>query len=544
MIFLPIVARELRVASRRNTTFIVRSVIALLGIVIGGFLLLMAGLMGPMGGKGEMVFAAVSRYVLLIALLAGVFLASDCLSEERREGTLGFLFLTDLKGYDVVLGKFAAVSLNAFYGMLAVFPVLAISFLAGGVSGGEFWRTCAALVNTLFFAVASSLWVSALCKSSYRAMAAAVCLLAGMLALAGIASGLSAVVGKLGPALFCLGALSPLSSFHLASSANYFHRAGAYWISLAICHGVGWMFLGLASWRLTFFREKGESNGGWRRIFARIALGGQTERRFELLDLNPVLWLLDDSRRLRWIAWSLAVVGGAALLLTAGLGTAFSAFFNTYLAWPFYFLLKVFFAIQACRFFSESRRTGALELLCCTPMTTPSIISGQWLALRRIFLWPVIVLILSQLACLCFLGGSIFPGSVSASVAVTKRVTVGASSGPVTVTNGAGITSGAAATPPSFSFMGWYLPFLMLKQIANSIADFLAVGWFGMWLALSLQKPGAATGLTILYVLILPAVVFCIPTLATDAVFIIVGYSKLQQDFRARRVAPSLQNSR
>jgi ABC-type transport system involved in multi-copper enzyme maturation permease subunit len=512
MTFLPIVARELRVASRRKTTFIVRSVIALLGIVIGGFLLLVFGLMGAMG-KGEMVFAVVSGYTLLIALLAGIFLASDCLSEERREGTLGFLFLTDLRSYDIVLGKFAAVSLNAFYGMLAVFPVLALSFLAGGVSGGEFWRTCLALVNTLFFSVASALCVSALCKSTYRAMSGAICLLAGLTALGAIASALSPVAAKLGPVLFYAGALSPLSSFGLASAGNYFRQAGAYWISLAICHGAGWMFLGLASWRLTFFREKSESSG-WRRGFSRIELGGKTERRSELLAINPVLWLLDDSRRLRWIAWGLAAAGGAALLLTAGLGNALSAFFNTYLAWPFYFLLKVFFAIQACRFFSEARRTGSLELLYCTPMTMPSILSGQWMALRRIFLWPVTIMILSQLACLCFLGNSVFPGSVSGPVATT---------------------SGAVAAP-SLSFMGWYVPLLMLKQIANSIADFFAVGWFGMWLALSLKKPGAATGLTILYVLILPAVAFCIPTLATDAVFIIVGYSKLQQDFRGRRV--------
>jgi ABC-type transport system involved in multi-copper enzyme maturation permease subunit len=516
MIFLPIVARELRVSSRRKTTFIVRSVIGLLGIVIGGFLLVVSGIVGPTGARGEMVFAVVSRYTWLIAVLAGVFLASDCLSAERREGTLGFLFLTDLKGYDVVLGKFAAVSLNAFYGMLAVFPVLALSFLAGGVTGGEFWRTCLALVNTLFFSIASALWVSALCKSSYRAMAAAVCLLAGLIALGGVASVLSRFVARLGPALFYLGTLSPLSSFQLASSASYFHRALEYWISMAIGQGVGWMFLGLASWRMTFYTEKGGNTGGWQRILARTAPGSRTCRGSELLDANPVLWLLDDSRRLRSVVWSLAVAGAATMLLTAALVNNFGAILNTSVAWPFYFLLKVLFAIQACRFFSEARRTGALELLCCTPMTMRSIISGQWMALRRFFLWPVTVLILSQLACLCFLGGSLFPGRVSASgVAIYGN-----------------IKPGAIAPPPALSFMGFYLPFLMLRQIANSIADFFALGWFGMWLALTLQKPAAATGLTILYVLILPAMVFCIPTLATDTVFIVVGASKLLVDFR------------
>jgi ABC-type transport system involved in multi-copper enzyme maturation permease subunit len=525
MTFLPIVARELRVASRRNTTFIGRSVIALLGMVIGGFLLLLFDLMGPMAAKGGMVFAVVSRYTALIALLAGVLLASDCLSEERREGTLGFLFLTDLKGYDVVLGKFAAVSLNSFYGMLAVFPVLAVSLLAGGVTGGEFWRACLALVNILFFSVASAMWMSSFCKSSYRALAAAVCLLVGLLALGATASALTSVAGRLGPTLFYVGALSPLTSFQLASSANYFRLARNFWETLALSHAVGWTFLALASWRLSFFREKGGSDGGWRRVFTRNTLSGQSERRSELLDINPVLWLLDDSRRLRWVAWSLAILGGAVLLLTASLGTTFGLVFITYVAWPFYFLLKVFFAIQACRFFSEARRTGALEALSCTPLTTSSIISGQWMALRRIFLWPVIILILSQLGCLCFLGSSVFPGSISSSVVVV---------------NGAVVKSGASTMPSPVSFMGWYVPFLILKQIANTVADFFAVGWFGMWLSLTLQKPGAATGLTILYVLVLPTVAFCVPTLATDTVFIVIGASKLLQDFRGRALAPNI----
>ena len=44
---------------------------------------------------------------------------------------MGLIFLTDLKGYDVVLGKLAATSLNGFYGLLAVFPLLAFPLLTG-----------------------------------------------------------------------------------------------------------------------------------------------------------------------------------------------------------------------------------------------------------------------------------------------------------------------------------------------------------------------------------------------------------------------------
>src|SRR5580658_5685268 len=105
MSFLPIVQRELRVSARRKSTVYVRGAAAMLGIVIGFFALLMVSLSQSSRG-GTYMFTVLSWYALLMTLLAGIFLASDCLSEERREGTLGLLFLTDLKGYDVVLGKF------------------------------------------------------------------------------------------------------------------------------------------------------------------------------------------------------------------------------------------------------------------------------------------------------------------------------------------------------------------------------------------------------------------------------------------------------
>ena len=57
------------------------------------------------------------------------------MSEEKREGTLGLLFLTDLKGYDVVAGKLVANSLNGFYALMAILPVVALALLMGGLTG-------------------------------------------------------------------------------------------------------------------------------------------------------------------------------------------------------------------------------------------------------------------------------------------------------------------------------------------------------------------------------------------------------------------------
>ena len=138
MTFLPVVERELRVASRRRGAYWGRFVAATIGAALAAWVLLAVD--DSEKHIGADLFAVVSAVVFLYAGVAGTLVTCDCLSEEKREGTLGLLFLTDLKGYDVVLGKLAATSLNAIYGMLAVVPMLAIPFILGGVSRAEMLR--------------------------------------------------------------------------------------------------------------------------------------------------------------------------------------------------------------------------------------------------------------------------------------------------------------------------------------------------------------------------------------------------------------------
>jgi hypothetical protein len=83
----------------------------------------------------------------------------------------------------------------------------------------------------------------------------------------------------------------------------------------------------------------------------------------------------------------------------------------------------------------------------------------------------------------------------------------------------------------SAPLLGFYAPLMAVYQIGRSVADFFALGWFGMWLALTCKKPEMAAGLTILFVLILPIIAFCVPTIAIDLVFILFARSKLQQQF-------------
>src|SRR5438876_918936 len=150
MSFLPIVNRELRAASRRKATYRIRWWTATLAIAASCCWLIFVWILSGRGNLGHTLFTILTGYTFALCLLAGVFLTADSLSEEKREGTLGLLFLTDLKGYDIVLGKFAAKSLNAFYALLALLPLTGLPLLVGGVTGAEFWRMMLALINALF----------------------------------------------------------------------------------------------------------------------------------------------------------------------------------------------------------------------------------------------------------------------------------------------------------------------------------------------------------------------------------------------------------
>ena len=131
MITLPIAERELRLAARSIRTYSGRRNIAGLAILLffGAY-----WIVATHGGvPGIKIFRLLSLLSFIYSLFAGIILTADCISVEKREGTLGFLFLTSLKAHDIVAGNLLATSLKAFYGLLAAFPVLGISMIMGGV---------------------------------------------------------------------------------------------------------------------------------------------------------------------------------------------------------------------------------------------------------------------------------------------------------------------------------------------------------------------------------------------------------------------------
>ena len=294
MTFLPIVERELRVAARLRSTFWVRIAAALVATVIGSAFLWLASASGIGAGGvnvGQILFGVLTWLSLAAALSAGLFFTSDCLSEEKREGTLGFLFLTDLRGYDVVLGKLLVTSLRGFYALLAVFPILAITLLLGGVTGEEFWKAILALINAMFVSLSAGMFVSALSREAQKAMGGTLVLLVLLI-----------VVGPTADWMIAEGWNRPYDPIFSLSSPGFLFVSASrgnpstFWSSLAANQAIAWTLLGTAciliprNWQdkgTGAVTAKGSRAYAWK-------FGGAKFRealRRKLIDPNPVVWL-------------------------------------------------------------------------------------------------------------------------------------------------------------------------------------------------------------------------------------------------------------
>lgn len=391
MTALPVVGRELRVASRRPGTFGTRAGAALLALLLGSTVYLMTERASP-AGRGMAMFFALAWLAWLYCLLAGVRVTSDCISVERREGTLGLLFLTDLKGFDIVLGKLAATSLHSIYGLLAILPVLALPLLMGGIGLGQLLQVAAVLTVTLFFSLAVGMFVSCWFENGRRAMGGTLLILT---LITGGPFGLLAIqlmnLGRGGRPDFAITTPSPLMAQALAATESGPGKPDhLLWPSVAWVTGFGLLFLVLAClalpkvWRELPRLLPARSGAGGSRGTAPSRSVATAAHRTRLLDINPFHWL--TSRRPNRV-----LIEIAALFLMTALwlwGTDEWRLWND----PGWFMMtsiglhvifKVRIALAAATQLSEERRTGSMELLLSTPLTVGRIVGGQMRSLLR-----------------------------------------------------------------------------------------------------------------------------------------------------------------
>src|ERR1039458_3740834 len=407
MTVLPVIARELRASARQPFTYYLR--------VLGVTALLLASLMfglhfGFRPGLGRLLFGSLHCALFGAIWVLVPMLTADCISRERREGTLGLLFLTPLKGTDIVVAKGLAHGLRALTLGLAVLPVLTVPFLLGGVSWIDAALSVMVNVNAVCWALAAGLLASAWSKAWLRAL-----LCAGILA---VAFFLILVTGTGWFLLQTLGA-SRLGQFEMNLDrlldagfgvlANFGDWAGySRWASLStlvwalgqttLCSLlvlVAAVLVAGAKTRRSWQEEPPSRRQVWlRQTFCTPVLWLGFFRRWmrRKLERNPIGWLEQRTWSGRLVTW-----GWFAVLISIySTVLTYRSFFEDTnavqetIAW----LLAGSMAMSAAGSFRRERQTGVLELLLVSPLGEHQIISGRLRGLWGQFL-PSVGLLLA-----------------------------------------------------------------------------------------------------------------------------------------------------
>jgi hypothetical protein len=475
MTFWPIVERELRQRARARATHWGRWAVALVGVLICLPQVLWPGPLAMMASRGKSVFTGLMAGAFAMSC-GGCLLTANSIASERREGTLGLLFLTRATVLDVLVGKFGSVGITALCALGALVPVLMLPLLAGGVTGGEGLRMALALVNALILSLAVGMCASTSTYPGSKPARAAVIWMVFILAVPFVEIPLFFFYPSAGrgePVLLRL--CSPLMTLLAADDSVYRSARATYWVSLAAVHGLAWLLFASAGFRLRrLVREADVPAAAPRlRLFARAMAAVPAKPQPIPSGVGPVEWLVRRQRGSAaavWTATLLMVVFQSAILLLyyfgfTGLhqiavmfaqipGVLASAIGAALIAWV------------ASRFFVECKRGGQLELLLTTPAGAQEIVAGQWRALRGLLLGPALVLVVS------FLLRSFLPMLLR----------------------------------PQFVTVFWDL-FSLVLAVANIVLMLGAICWLGMFFGLKSRWQPSALGWVLLLTKLVPFII-------------------------------------
>src|SRR5690606_30920356 len=147
--------------------------------------------------------------------------------------------------WDVVAGKFTALAILPLQALLATLPVAAMSMFMGSVTGGEFWRAVAVLLNTMLLSLALGMWVSSLVPDDRKAIGVTLAALAALVLLPEAAARVLSLFLPQHASILPLA--GPVGLLSRAFSPGYALGPGAFWWALAYQHVVCWILLAAAS---------------------------------------------------------------------------------------------------------------------------------------------------------------------------------------------------------------------------------------------------------------------------------------------------------
>lgn len=396
-----VVTRELTAAVRSPAFRRDRLRIAWAGFILFGFML---GAVALEGGTalGATIFQILAWILWVACVLLGPVVTADSLSRERREGTLGLLFLTPLTVWDVTVGKLASGAATSFYRLLALTPMLSCCLLLGGIMGSEVLAVVGVCLNTLFLSLALGIFVSSTKTDDRTSFGVAFTLFLGWCLLPfGFEAWLPAAFWRAFGAESLYLILSPAFPIKILASGAWLARFNTFAVVSAVLvqHAFAWGLLLATASRIrhvALARPPRAIGHLWQRLRQWWQYGSRKSRsrnRRRLLSIHPIVWLALRHRQKKLYVWIMLALLGAVIGTTAislNDAQALPVFLLSFL-FLIFAILKIWLISETCSRMVEDRRSGAMELILTTPTSVSQWIRGQAGALIRLFLAPILV---------------------------------------------------------------------------------------------------------------------------------------------------------
>jgi len=407
--------RTLREDMRSKSTYLIR---AGLVCVILFFLWSTHMTHQYMGASGRTFFQFVLWIDLVIVSVAGLGLFSSVITEEKEDGTLGLLRMTNLNGLAILLGKSTGKLLTVLLLLIAQIPFALVAVTMGGISTTQIFAGYAYLLAITFlaanFGLLASVW--------FQRGVLATCVAFGALGLFALGPyfALKAFTWAMThwPAFDLTVSTDLLNHWWTATPSPYLSTVlrtgfrGPIWgEAIAICLGLGTLCFGLA-WRLfdasadrTLAMGEGLSTKSSRLNHSRripaLGLAAVRAREFSAAGGWRSIWI-----------YGLVSVG----LLTAiylGVGTIpngpvapFRLYAGIYiLVLSGIAYLEFALSIEAGNIFGAERRQKTLGALCGLPLSVGQLIRAKIVG-RLATMWPAAIPLAIGLAMLLWLAGT------------------------------------------------------------------------------------------------------------------------------------------
>jgi ABC-type transport system involved in multi-copper enzyme maturation permease subunit len=306
------------------------------------------------------LFMGLNRTLLFAFWILVPLITADCVSREKREGTLGLLFLTPLTVFDVIASKAAIHVLRALTLFLAALPLLGLPLFLGGVDWR--WLLLATLgqANAVLLGIAGGLYASTRGGSTIQVMVMAEGWALGLVVFSrlvtrGLVYALMGTPWRLGWLLNVVGTNTPLSLILFVL---------LLWASVRRLR---------ATWHQD---SPSPEQPGWVKLFSNSEFWQDFFRwdKRGTLNRNPIAWLQEYSWTARLTKWGWVVV---VLVTEFVLLTRYSARRSPLLQPLVTVAFGLGIAFSAAGSFRREQETGLLELLLVTPLSVRQLLGGR-----------------------------------------------------------------------------------------------------------------------------------------------------------------------